>query len=488
MSQWKRGSKWKAEYVLHLLTHLLLYKEEFYVICKIQVIQCNVRTPYIREKDERRAAKTARKKYIQRTRIVTKLGRKDKKRLYTDLANMEKQSINSLYKDLENRVCKISGKLTFEQFQKLHQDFITLSTLIDNADLFSTNETFEDIATSSLIYLLVNYQHGKFIDSYAVSSQLDVSASPLKRNKLRLIVLKIVEGMIWKFLSQVVLDLKVFECIKAQNAGDEDVFKNLEKWIRSYNSLRQEEIEKNGSSGFVKLEQFEKVVFAGSGAVGRRDLKIGKWKLEKSLKEKVKLLEDPDVVDRLDDEVVRAVRIDQILLAVVDSISILENNMMEREMLDNFVNADSLEEVKFDGMKLLETETSDTDLRNNNRKDSRFDKGYTDKLESLGREKPVISKEGKVLRPFTIVGSDKRREELLSKVQGTGQVLPTMTVEELVDYELANGGMVKPEAPKQEIDEDDEKWQDKETYRLREWDEFTDANKKGSGNKMGNLG
>lgn len=401
---------------------------------------------------------------------------------------MEKQSISTLYKDLDERVTKISGKLTFEQFQKLHQDYITLSTLIDQADLFSNNETFDDIATSSLIYLLVDYQHARFIDSYAVSSQLDVSDVPTKRNKLRLVVLKIVENMIWKFLSQVVLDFKLFDYINKKNTGDEDTFKGLEKWVKSYSSLRQEEIEKNGSDGFVKVGQFENVVFAGSGAVGRRDLKIGKWKLEKSLKEKVKLLENPDVINRLEDETIRDIRIDQILLAVVDSISILENNMMEREMLDNFVSqADSLEDIKFDGMKLVQEQTADDDTRNI-KKDTSFDKGYTDKLESLNGKTQVLSKEGKVLRPFTIVGSDKKRQELLSKVQGTGQVLPTMTVEELVDYELANGGMVKPEAPKPEVDEDDETWQDKETYRLREWDEFTDVNKKGSGNKMGNLG
>lgn len=401
---------------------------------------------------------------------------------------MEKSgSISSKYKFLQSELSKLKSSLDFTEFQKIHKQFIELLTLIDDADIYSDNETLDEVDTSSLVYLLVQYEHGKFVDANAVRSQLGPDAEAMKRNRLRLVVLQIVESIIWKFVSLVVLDLKLFEYAKNGTHSD-DVFKNIYKWINVYSDIRQREISNNGVRGFVKLNELEQINFKGSGPMGRRDLKIGKWKLEKELNEKVKIIDDNDDLGILDDEIVRKVRIDQILLAVIDSMGILENTSMERELLGNAAGDDSINQLNFEGIKLTEVENEGTDSRKEKNKVSRFDKGYTDKVESLASNNQILSKEGKVLRPFTIVSSDQQRKQLQNKVMGTGQYLPTMTVEELVDQELANGGMVKPQEEEPEVDEDDYKWQDKETYRLRDWDEFTDANKKGSGNKMGNLG
>ncbi|ODQ46069.1 hypothetical protein PICMEDRAFT_17299 [Pichia membranifaciens NRRL Y-2026] len=399
---------------------------------------------------------------------------------------MEQNSIASKYKTLNADLKNVQGRLTFEQFRKIHNEFIELSNLIEKADLFSENETLDEVSTSSLAYLLVSYKHGKFIDSNAVSSQLGVDAEPAKRNRLRLVTLQIVESMIWKFVSLVVLDLKIGDSL-----GEEDEkFKGIYKWITAYSDIRQREISSHGTKGFVKLNELELINFKGAGPMARRDMKIDKWNLEKALGQKVKLIGDTDdMVGKFDDEVVRKVRIDQLLLAVVESVSLLESNAMEREMLTNVQGSgDDLEQLNIEGMKLISPETEDKDSRKSQNKGSIFDKGYTDKLEFSDNDKKLLSKEGKVLRPFTIVSSDKQRKELQNKVFGTGQVLPSMTVEELVEQELQNGGMVKPKEEEPEIDEDDYEWQNKETRRLREWDDFTDSNKKGSGNKMGNIG
>lgn len=399
---------------------------------------------------------------------------------------MEQNSIASKYKTLNADLKNVQGRLTFEQFRKIHNEFIELSNLIEKADLFSENETLDEVSTSSLAYLLVSYKHGKFIDSNAVSSQLGVDAEPAKRNRLRLVTLQIVESMIWKFVSLVVLDLKI-----GDSFGEEDEkFKGIYKWITAYSDIRQREISSHGTKGFVKLNELELINFKGAGPMARRDMKIDKWNLEKALGQKVKLIGDTDdMVGKFDDEVVRKVRIDQLLLAVVESVSLLESNAMEREMLTNVQGSgDDLEQLNIEGMKLISPETEDKDSRKSQNKGSIFDKGYTDKLEFSDNDKKLLSKEGKVLRPFTIVSSDKQRKELQNKVFGTGQVLPSMTVEELVEQELQNGGMVKPKEEEPEIDEDDYEWQNKETRRLREWDDFTDSNKKGSGNKMGNIG
>jgi hypothetical protein len=403
---------------------------------------------------------------------------------------MEKQeSISTLYKKIQQQTRNLTGKLSFPQFQSIHKEFIQLSTLIENADLYSRNEQFKELSTSDILYLLVPYEHAKFIDSNAVSSQLGMDAEPMKRNKLRLLVLQIIESILWKFISLVVLDLKIFESLKNSLNDNNQIFENLYKWISFYGELRQIEITNDGPKGFVKLNQLEQKNFQNSGAIGRRDMKIGKWKLEKELNEKIKILKDEDIISNMDDEVVRKVRIDQIILAIIDVVGMLENICMEREMLSNIIgNSQNSEQWKIDGLQINDDKVGRNDDRQILNKESKFDKGYTDKLEFLDTKNKLISKEGKVLRPFTIVSSDQKKKELQSKVFGTGQVLPTMTVEELVDQELQNGGMVKPKEPEPEINEDDNEWQDKETYRLREWDRFTDVNKKGSGNKMGNLG
>ncbi|KAG0676159.1 hypothetical protein C6P40_001295 [Pichia californica] len=409
---------------------------------------------------------------------------------------MEKESISAKYSSVHDELEHISKPISFKQFQKIHKDLIDLTTLIENADLWSDNDRIDEIDTNSLKYLLVFYEHGKFVDSNAVSAQFNNNENnnnsnkndSMKRNTLRLIVLQISESMIWKFVSVVIINLKL---IQENNEINENEFKNIIKWIYTYSDLRQKEISNFGSKGFVKLNELEKINFNNGDPIARRDMKINKFKIEKELNLKIKILEDKETFNKLDDEIIRKIRIDQLILAVVDSVGILESMSMEREMLTNIVGNESdndLQQLNIDGIKLNIEDNEDSDLRKKKNVVNSFDKGYTDKLENFQRDNPILSKEGKVLRPFTIVSSDQKKKELQSKVFGTGQVLPTMTVEELVEQELQNGGMVKPQEPEPEVDEDDYKWQDKETHRLREWDEFTDTHKKGSGNKMGNLG
>ncbi|KAG7708320.1 hypothetical protein KL932_001007 [Ogataea haglerorum] len=199
--------------------------------------------------------------------------------------------------------------------------------------------------------------------------------------------------------------------------------------------------------------------------VTRRQSKINEFKMEKEFKEKLKILESSDF-HNLDDEVVRQIYLDQLKFFALKSFQSIESNLMEIELLHN-MPARPIQPAQ------------EPDERERQKK---FDETYTDKVESLTN--PILSKDGKVLRPFTIVPS---RDQLQKKVFGTGQVLPTMTVEELVEQELANGGMVKESLPEKEFDEDNEEDVDRLTYKNREWDEFTDNNPRGSGNTQ-NLG
>ncbi|CAI5759278.1 unnamed protein product [Candida verbasci] len=113
--------------------------------------------------------------------------------------------------------------------------------------------------------------------------------------------------------------------------------------------------------------------------------------------------------------------------------------------------------------------------------------GFTTRLESRpglnsGKISDFLSKQGKILKPFTITN----KQDLQKKVFGTGQMLPSMTVEEYLDYELANGKMMKEEQPQAEKFSEDEDSDDE--LEKRRWDDWKDENPKGSGNMGANIG
>lgn len=125
------------------------------------------------------------------------------------------------------------------------------------------------------------------------------------------------------------------------------------------------------------------------------------------------------------------------------------------------------------------------------------------RLDVLPKEDgPVLSSDGKVLRPFTILPSKSgplsTRLRLQSEVFRDGHRLPTMTIDEFLDREqergnvLQGGGPSTSEAVEQaERDEQAEKEDDtvkgyeeeeRGLKKAREWDDYRDAHRKGEGN------
>lgn len=116
------------------------------------------------------------------------------------------------------------------------------------------------------------------------------------------------------------------------------------------------------------------------------------------------------------------------------------------------------------------------------------DTSYSDRLDSaaiLSRSGPMLSKDGKPLRPFTLLDS---RQKLQNGVFRPGHNLPTMTIDEYLDEEKARGGIIEGGGAASGIapepDEDDYEKGDAETLKAREWDEYVEANPKGSGNTL----
>lgn len=284
---------------------------------------------------------------------------------------------------------------------------------------FSSNESLEDLNTSELKYLSVDYY---------IAQLYGMLIEPSKENNLKKSVL---------------------------------LYMSFLKRLNDYSLLDKSETTKLNK---IKETPFKIINFTGD-AMSNREEKIKNYKLEKSLMEQLKLLEKLENNEQeylnTDEDKIRDLYFDQLKLLTIRSFNNIRLLTQEIEILQ-FVP--KIKEIKED--------------RREKKKDATE---FTDKLEDLSKQKEFLSKDGKILKPFTIM----KREDLKKKVYGTGQYLPTMTVEDYLEQELANGGMVSsnPE-PEESSDEDDYEKNDRDTYKAREWDEFTETHRKGSGNTI----
>lgn len=302
---------------------------------------------------------------------------------------------------------------------------------VNGLSLFSDNESPDDLATSDIQYLAVEYYLGKLTEKI---QPLNVDNRIANRIE---IINQAVEHYT-TFLSQL------------------DSYKLLPE----SSSKRLREI-LSTDGGLPKLSNVQ-----SSDPTTRRADKIERFKMEKALQEKLQNVRSTD-----DEEVQRKVHFAQLGLLSIKTFSTLESINMELQLLN--------EQSKQPDQPANSTE------RNVNTDPSEYVQGRLDPSLDKG---PLLNKFGKINRPFTIVSS---RDQIKKGVQGTGQYLPTMTVDEYLEEERRQGRIIEgggEESAKQgEPDEDDEEKHDRETYEARRWDEFTENNPKGSGNTM-NIG
>ena len=101
------------------------------------------------------------------------------------------------------------------------------------------------------------------------------------------------------------------------------------------------------------------------------------------------------------------------------------------------------------------------------------------------RSGPLLTSNGKPLQPFTL--TDKR-SQFGRGVFRPDHSLPTMSIDEYLEEERRRGGMIEgggvASTQPQEPDEDNIVLADAETMKARAWDDFIEANPKGSGNTI----
>lgn len=116
--------------------------------------------------------------------------------------------------------------------------------------------------------------------------------------------------------------------------------------------------------------------------------------------------------------------------------------------------------------------------------------GYSERLDAplaglTNRTGPILSADGKPLRPFTLLDNRQRVQQGVFRPDHS---LPTMSIDEYLEEERKRGGIIEgggeQSGIRPEPDEDDMEKADVETMKARAWDDFKDDNPKGAGNTM----
>lgn len=340
----------------------------------------------------------------------------------------------------------------------LIKEFTLIQLIVDRLDLFSDNESLNEINVSYIQFINLDYYLGLLYSDYLwnpKTGQAPEASDPIEFKEMNITIAK---SKLVHFIAQ--LD-NYGEVLSKSQSSRVNSFKEI------YNPT------------------YDELVTYSNPGLKRAD-KIENYKLEKELKGKLQILndyynqnsekgedEDDSMFERFDEEIVKAIYIDQLRLFSISAFNNLELLSMELQVLSNRPKQRITE---IDPPKSKEEPSMENDY------------GYTSKLESLpfknkSKISDLISKQGKILQPFTITSN---KQDLKLKVFGTGQVLPSMSVEEYLDYELANGKMMKEEVKDEKNDSDSDN--SDEELEKRQWDDWKDDNPKGSGNMKANLG
>jgi len=346
----------------------------------------------------------------------------------------EPQTLKGVWQSAEDkrRQIETSWETNTPAYQALVKAAITnyeqCLRIQDQIALFSPNESLEDIATNDLHHLLAQYRLADLVQR--LSSQ-DRKA-----------VLHRAQDSYDKFLRQ----LDLYDILTSSD------LKLLEQYRDSPTTFS---------------------TASTSDPAARRETKILRFKQEKDLKQKLQHLQQNPAALQNDDDMYRRLQLTQIEFCVHQTFQSLESIAQELHILSRAPPPPP------PGQQSLPSDA---------RERHKSSDGYSEKLDgpmSAGLSGPMLSKDGKPLRPFTLLNT---RQTLKDGVFRPDHSLPTMTIDEYLDEEKRRGGMIEGGGAQSgiqpEVDEDDLDKADAETMKARAWDEYVEHNPKGSGNTL----
>lgn len=354
----------------------------------------------------------------------------------------ESRSLQSVYGEAEQKRSTIeqsfdSNSTTFQAnlLSALHLYEQCLS-IADRISLFSRNESLEDIGTADLQYLQLDYRIAELI--------LRINGRDRKANLQR-----------------------------AQKSYEQYL-----KHLDNYDLL--------GKSDAALFEQYQESpntfsTASTTDATARRDAKIKRFKEEKALKQKLAYMQSNPAATQNDETIARELQLTHIAYCTHQTFQSLESIGQELHILSLAPPSPPPDQAQ-----------RPLDARERN---GRAGDGYNDRLDapishlSAGMRGPLLDGKGKPLRPFTLTaGGASKRQELQDGVFRPDHSLPTMSIDEYLEEERRRGGMIDGGGPQSQVtpqvDEDDMDAADRATMKARDWDEYVEANPKGSGNTL----
>ncbi|CZS96250.1 related to TAP42, component of the Tor signaling pathway [Rhynchosporium agropyri] len=305
--------------------------------------------------------------------------------------------------------------------------------LADRLSLFSPNETLEDLTSGDLQYLLINYRLAELI--------LRISSKDRKITLLK------ARAAFEKYLS-------LLDHYEILDTAQKKLYRDYCEYPTTFSTIN------NADPNL------------------RRGAKIANFKLETELKSKLEFLAKNPAYLQNDDDAIRELQLTNITLCTHHTFQALESLNLESQILA--MAPPSLP----DGPESLERDYRER-MGLRDKDDVSGDRLDMRDMLSTANKGPILSANGKPLRPFTLLDS---RQTVKAGVFRSGHNLPTMTIDEYLEEERRNGGIIEgggaASGLSPEPDEDNYEKGDEETIKAREWDEFTEANPKGAGNTM----
>ncbi|KAK9448028.1 TAP42-like protein [Limtongia smithiae] len=327
----------------------------------------------------------------------------------------------------------------------------------DHLALFSDNETVEDVATSDLVYLMLDYYLATLTDRiYAATT---AARAPLAVQSKKLYIAFLVLTDSYALLEAGAA--KVLHGVLAAGPVETPSYKGA--FAARYSDP--------GAQRQAKIVQFRAQRETERQVQELQARRQAAAKKDGATAEEINETED-------DDDIARELYLKLIALFVSRSFDALQGLDAELEMLAFAARQPALPE-------------GPSPTRSPTKED-----GYSERVDTPARSsQPLLNPQGKVMRPFMLVsaGQSSTREQVRQGVFRPDYVLPTMSVDEYLEEERRRGNIISGGGPQsaekaEPADEDNNAVSDRETYRLRQWDEFTEANPRGSGNTKMNRG
>ncbi|EAT83690.2 hypothetical protein SNOG_08522 [Parastagonospora nodorum SN15] len=195
-------------------------------------------------------------------------------------------------------------------------------------------------------------------------------------------------------------------------------------------------------------------------AAARRDAKIARFREEKEIKRKLEYLQQNPKLAENDEHVVRDLHLTSLSFMVFQTFQALESMALELQIISM---APAAPPPGVSG--------SAPDERQDGRDKDKYSERLDGQLPGLRNTGPLLSSDGKPMRPFTLLDS----RQSLKKDVFRERNLPTMTIDEYLEEEKRRGGMIEGGGPQSEVrpepNEDDFDAADEETMKQRAWDE-----------------